>query len=424
MRHRRHRRDVGHFGQRIGRCLQKEQLRLRLHGGFPFADIGGGDKSRLHAELFQDAAEQIDRRAEDTARGDDVVAAFQQPHATGQNRRHAGSCRHALFRALHGSQTLLEHGDGGIGEARVDVARLFADEEQGRYGQVEQQGNIALLFIGEEPGNIYSRFTNPTVTMFEERLAALEGAEQCVATASGMSAILACGMGLLKSGDHIVASRSIFGSTVNLFGTIFKRFGVETTFVSATDVGAWEAAVKPQTRLFFLETPSNPLTEISDIAALAAVAHKHGALLAVDNCFCTPVLQRPLELGADIVIHSATKYIDGQGRVLGGAVLGNRKTMEGVYQFLRTAGPTMSAFNAWVFLKGLETLKLRMDAHSANALQLARWLETQPECGARVLPRLAFPSAACAGDEAAEERRRHRFIRSEGWQGSRMARGG
>ncbi len=241
----------------------------------------------------------------------------------------------------------------------------------------DSAAQAAARFIGEEPGNIYSRFTNPTVTMFEERLAALEGAEQCVATASGMSAILACGMGLLKSGDHIVASRSIFGATVNLFGTIFKRFGVETTFVSATDVSEWTAAVRPNTRLFFLETPSNPLTEVSDIAAIAAVAKKHGALLAVDNCFCTPILQRPFDLGADIVIHSATKYIDGQGRVLGGAVLGSKKVMEPVYQFLRTAGPTMSAFNAWVFLKGLETLKIRMDAHSANALAVAQWLEAQ-----------------------------------------------
>ncbi len=241
----------------------------------------------------------------------------------------------------------------------------------------DSAAQAAARFIGEEPGNIYSRFTNPTVTMFEERLAALEGAEQCVATASGMSAILACGMGLLKSGDHIVASRSIFGATVNLFGTIFKRFGVETTFVSATDVSEWTAAVRPNTRLFFLETPSNPLTEVSDITAIAAVAKKHGALLAVDNCFCTPILQRPFDLGADIVIHSATKYIDGQGRVLGGAVLGSKKVMEPVYQFLRTAGPTMSAFNAWVFLKGLETLKIRMDAHSANALAVAQWLETQ-----------------------------------------------
>ena len=242
----------------------------------------------------------------------------------------------------------------------------------------ESAAQAAARFIGEQPGNIYSRFTNPTVTMFEERLAALEGAEQCVATASGMSAILACVMGLLKAGDHIVASQSIFGATINLFNNVIKKFGVETTYVSATDVSEWQAAVRPNTKLFFLETPSNPLTEISDIAAIAAVAKGCGALLAVDNCFCTPILQRPFELGADIVIHSATKYIDGQGRVLGGAVLGSRKNMEGVYGFLRTAGPTMSAFNAWIFLKGLETLKIRMDAHSANSLELARWLEAQP----------------------------------------------
>lgn len=241
----------------------------------------------------------------------------------------------------------------------------------------ESAAQAAARFIGEQPGNIYSRFTNPTVTMFEERLAAMEGAEQCVATASGMSAILACVMGLLKAGDHIVASQSIFGATVNLFSNVIKKFGVETTYVSATDVSEWQAAVRPNTRLFFLETPSNPLTEISDIAAIASVAKGCGALLAVDNCFCTPILQRPLELGADIVIQSATKYIDGQGRVLGGAVLGSRKLMEPVYGFLRTAGPTLSAFNAWVLLKGLETLKLRMDAHSTNALELARWLEAQ-----------------------------------------------
>lgn len=235
----------------------------------------------------------------------------------------------------------------------------------------------AKRFIGEEPGNIYARFTNPTVTMFEERLAALEGAEQCVATASGMSAILATCMAHLKAGDHIIASRSLFGATINTFNNYFKKFGVETTYVSATDVAEWKAATRANTRLFFLETPSNPLTEISDIAAIAAVAKGCGALLAVDNCFCTPILQRPFELGADIVIHSATKYIDGQGRVLGGAVLGSKKLMEPVYGFLRTTGPTMSAFNAWVFLKGLETLKLRMDAHSANGLQLAQWLESQ-----------------------------------------------
>lgn len=253
----------------------------------------------------------------------------------------------------------------------------------------ENAAQAAARFIGEQPGNIYSRFTNPTVTMFEERLAAMEGAEQCVATASGMSAILACVIGLLKAGDHIVASQSIFGATVNLFNNVIKKFGVETTYVSATDVSEWQAAVRPNTRLLFLETPSNPLTEISDIAAVAAVAKGCGALLAVDNCFCTPILQRPLEMGADIVIQSATKYIDGQGRVLGGAVLGSRKDMEGVYGFLRTAGPTMSAFNAWVLLKGLETLKLRMDAHSANALELARWLETQTDVARVFYPGLA-----------------------------------
>lgn len=242
----------------------------------------------------------------------------------------------------------------------------------------DSAAQAAARFSGAEPGYIYSRFTNPTVTMFEERLAALEGAEQCVATASGMSAILACCMGVLKAGDHVVASRSLFGATVNLFVGILKKFGIETTFVSATDVKEWVAAVQPNTRLFFLETPSNPLTEVSDIAAIAAVAKQHGALLAVDNCFCSPILQRPFDMGADIVIHSATKYLDGQGRVLGGAVLGSKKVMEGVFQFLRTAGPTLSAFNAWVILKGMETLKLRMEAHSANALQLAQWLETQP----------------------------------------------
>lgn len=243
----------------------------------------------------------------------------------------------------------------------------------------ESAAQAAARFSGAEPGNIYSRFTNPTVTAFEERLAALEGAEACVATSSGMSAILSCVMGLLSAGDHIVASRSLFGSTVNLFNNILSRFHIETTFVSATDVAAWEAAVKPGTKLLFVETPSNPLTEISDIAALASVARKAGALLAVDNCFCSPALQRPLEFGADLVIHSATKYLEGQGRVLGGAVLGKRDlVMGGVFSFLRTAGPSLSPFNAWVILKGMETLKLRMDAHSANALEVARWLEAQP----------------------------------------------
>jgi len=236
----------------------------------------------------------------------------------------------------------------------------------------------AARFGGTEPGNIYSRFTNPTVTMFQDKLAALEGAEQCVATSSGMSAILACIMGICSAGDHIVASRSIFGTTVQLFTNILKRWGLEVTLVSLTDVDAWQAAAKPNTKLFFAETPSNPLTEVGDIAKLAELAHAAGAYLAVDNCFCTPALQRPLKLGADIVIHSATKYIDGQGRVLGGAVLGSKTLIEPVYAFLRTAGVTMSAFNAWVFVKGLETLQVRMEAHAARALALAQWLEQQP----------------------------------------------
>ncbi|NBQ69659.1 MAG: O-succinylhomoserine sulfhydrylase, partial [Nitrosomonadaceae bacterium] len=255
----------------------------------------------------------------------------------------------------------------------------------------ESAAQAAARFSGNEPGNIYSRFTNPTVTAFEERLAALEGAEACIATSSGMSAILACTMGLLSAGDHIVASRSLFGATVNLFNNILKRFNIDTTFVSATDAQSWQAAIQPNTKLFFLETPSNPLTEISDIAELSKIAKKAGVWLAVDNCFCTPILQKPLELGADIVIHSATKYLDGQGRVLGGAVLGKRELLMdgGIYGFLRTAGPTLSAFNAWVILKGLETLKLRIEAHSSNALQMAQWLEEQPSVTRVFYPGLA-----------------------------------
>ncbi|MGD2112203.1 MAG: O-succinylhomoserine sulfhydrylase, partial [Gammaproteobacteria bacterium] len=232
---------------------------------------------------------------------------------------------------------------------------------------------------GDAPGNIYSRFTNPTVRTFEERLAALEGGECCVATASGMAAILATCAGLLKSGDHIVASRSIFGTTTVLFSTYLARFGIETSFVTLADPAAWEAAIRPQTRLLFLETPSNPLTELADIRLLATLARAHECVLVVDNCFCTPALQRPLELGADIVIHSATKYLDGQGRCIGGAVVGTAEQVgKEVYGFLRTAGPSMSPFNAWVFLKGLETLALRMQAHSDSALKLATWLEQQP----------------------------------------------
>lgn len=247
----------------------------------------------------------------------------------------------------------------------------------------------AARFGGSEPGNIYSRFTNPTVTMFQNKLAALEGAEQCVATSSGMSAILACVMGLCSAGDHVVASRSIFGTSVQLFGNILKRWGLDVTFVSLTDPNEWQAAVTEKTKLFFVETPSNPMTEVCDIQALADIAHSAGAHLVVDNCFCTPAIQRPLALGADIVIHSATKYIDGQGRCLGGAVLGPKTLMEPVYGFLRTAGVTMSAFNAWVFLKGLETLHVRMEAHSKNALALATWLEAQPQVARVHYPGLA-----------------------------------
>jgi O-succinylhomoserine sulfhydrylase len=242
----------------------------------------------------------------------------------------------------------------------------------------DSAAQAAARFGGSEPGNIYSRFTNPTVTMFQNKLAALEGAEQCVATSSGMSAILACVMGLCNAGDHIVASRSIFGTSVQLFSNILARWGLQVSFVSLTDLAEWQSAVTDQTKLFFVETPSNPLTEVCDIAALADIAHKAGAHLVVDNCFCTPAIQQPLALGADIIIHSATKYIDGQGRCLGGAVLGSKVLMEPVYGFLRTAGVTMSAFNAWVFLKGLETLFVRMDAHARNALALATWLEQQP----------------------------------------------
>lgn len=247
----------------------------------------------------------------------------------------------------------------------------------------------AARFGGSEPGNIYSRFTNPTVSMFQNKLAALEGAEQCVATSSGMSAILSCVMGLCSAGDHIVASQSIFGTSVQLFSNILKRWGLEVSFVSLTDLDDWQKAITPKTKMFFVETPSNPMTEVCDIAALSKMAHQANALLVVDNCFCTPAIQRPLDLGADIIIHSATKYIDGQGRCLGGAVLGSKALMEPVYGFLRTAGVTMSAFNAWVFLKGLETLFVRMEAHAKNALALASWLEAQPSVARVFYPGLA-----------------------------------
>ena len=237
----------------------------------------------------------------------------------------------------------------------------------------------AARFANEEEAFVYSRFSNPTVTMFERRLAALEGTQACVATSSGMAAILLLIMGLLKAGDHVVCSRSVFGSTIKLLQGEFGKFGVESTFVSQTDVAQWRAAIRPNTKLLFAETPSNPLTEICDIAALARVAHEAGALLAVDNCFCSPALQRPAEFGADVIVHSGTKYLDGQGRVIAGAVCGSEAIVEGkLVPVLRSAGMTLSAFNAWVVLKGLETLSIRMQAQSARALELARWLEQQP----------------------------------------------
>lgn len=261
----------------------------------------------------------------------------------------------------------------------------------------QSAAEAAARFGGSEPGNIYSRFTNPTVRNFEERLAALEGGERAVATSSGMAAILATVLGLLKAGDEVVASQSLFGTTNVLFDKYARKFGVVTRFVPLADIAAWEAAITPATRLFFVETPSNPLGELVDIAALSALAHRHDILVAVDNCFCTPALQRPLALGADLVIHSATKYLDGQGRCLGGAVVGSHKLLEEIYGVVRTCGPSMSPFNAWVFLKGLETLRLRMEAHSAQALQLATWLEAQPQVAAVHYPGLtSHPQHALA----------------------------
>jgi len=284
----------------------------------------------------------------------------------------------------------------------LDTLAVRAGQERSQFGEhsealyltssfvFKSAAHAAARFSGAEEGMVYARFTNPTVDMLQKRLAALEGAERCVATASGMAAILATTMALLKAGDHIVASNGIFGATQQLFsGNILGKFGIETSLVAATDLDAYRAAVKPNTKLFFIETPSNPLTEVIDIAAVAEIAHAAGAVLVVDNCFCTPVLQRPLQLGADLVIHSATKYLDGQGRVLGGAVCGPNPLVEEVFKFLRTAGPTLSPFNAWVILKGLETLRLRMEAQSASALKLAQWLEAQPQVARVYYPGLA-----------------------------------
>ena len=284
----------------------------------------------------------------------------------------------------------MDHDHAGLGPGfdtlavRAGTARSqFQEHSEAMYLTssyvFENAAQAAARFSGEEAGFVYSRYTNPTVAAFEARLAALEGAECCVATASGMAAILAATMGMMKSGDHIVASRSLFGATIQLFTNLLGRFGIATTWVALSDPAAWAEAVRPNTRMLFLETPSNPLTEVADITALAEVAHRAGALLAVDNCFCTPALQRPLALGADLVIHSATKYLDGQGRVLGGAVLGRRAVVqEPLTAFLRNAGCALSPFNAWVILKGLETLRIRMEAQSRGADALARWLESHP----------------------------------------------
>lgn len=254
----------------------------------------------------------------------------------------------------------------------------------------ENAAQAAARFSGGEAGNVYSRFTNPTVSMFQERLAALEGGEACIATASGMSAILAVAMSTLKAGDHVVCAAGVFGATVQLFGNILSKFGVSTTFVSGAALEGWRQAISANTKLLFVETPANPTTEIYDIAALAELAHSTGARLAVDNCFCSPALQRPLALGADVVVHSATKYLDGQGRVLGGAVVAARQLIdEALIPYLRTAGPTLSAFNAWVLLKGIETLGIRMEAQSARALALAQWLERH-----RNVERVYYPGLA------------------------------
>ena len=255
------------------------------------------------------------------------------------------------------------------------------------FGSAEE---AALRFSGKSSGNIYSRFTNPTVNAFQERLAAMEEGERCLAFSSGMAAIMAVCMGLLKAGDHVVSSRTVFGNTVLLFQNYFAKFGVATDFVDLTDPAAWEAAIKPNTRFLFLETPSNPLIEIADIQKLAEIAHDNGCLLVVDNVFCTPALQKPLQLGADIIVHSTTKYIDGQGRCVGGAVIASDELIEKhIYPYLRTGGASMSPFNAWVFLSGLETLAIRMKAHCENALELAQWLEGQPSVAKVHYPGLA-----------------------------------
>lgn len=280
--------------------------------------------------------------------------------------------------------------DDPLGQAHLDTLAIRAGQRRTAEGEHSEAlfltssyvfasaEEAARRFNGEQPGNVYSRYTNPTVRNFEERIAALEGAESAVGTASGMAAILSTCMALLKAGDHLLCSRSVFGTTNVLLNKFMQKFGVSTTFVAPTDYAAWEAGFTPNTRMLFIETPSNPLCDVLDIQRLADLAHAHGALLVVDNCFCTPALQQPLKFGADLIIHSATKYIDGQGRCLGGVVAGPKNLVDEVLGFVRSAGPSMSPFNAWVFLKGLETLRLRMDAHSRNAQALAEWLVAQP----------------------------------------------
>ena len=267
---------------------------------------------------------------------------------------------------------------------RAAVARSqYGENSEALYltsGYVQPDAaTAARRFAGEEEGYTYARLGNPTVSSMEQRLAALEGTEACIGTASGMGAILLMCMGLLKSGDHVICSHSMFGSTIKLIGGEFAKFGVQSTFVSQTDVREWQAAVKPNTRLLFAETPTNPLTEVCDIAALADVAHRAGALFAVDNCFATPVFQRPVEMGADLIVHSGTKYLDGQGRVMAGALCGTKALVNDVFgPVMRSAGMTLAPFNAWVILKGMETLNIRMQAQSEQALRLAQWLEAHP----------------------------------------------
>jgi len=292
----------------------------------------------------------------------------------------------------------------------IDTLAVRAAVDKSQYGENSEalfltssftqpdSETAARRFSGLEDGYIYSRFTNPTNASMEMRLAALEGAEACISTSSGMSAVLLLCMGLLKAGDHVVCSQSVFGSTLKLIGSEFAKFGVQSTFVPQTDVAAWQAAVQPNTKLLFAETPTNPLTEVCDIRALAEIAHKAGALLAVDNCFCTPALQRPISLGADIVVHSGTKYLDGQGRVVAGALCASEKLVKEVFiPVMRSAGMSLSPFNAWVVLKGMETLGIRMEAQSARALALAAWLETHPKVARVYYPGLtSHPQHALA----------------------------